>query len=133
MLPGYPVLANGQWVEDGGTSAAAPLAAAAFTVLDARLQAAGQPPLGPVNGLVYWLQRHHPSSLYDIVSGDNQYDRHVPGYHAHRGYDLASGVGVGVLTGSRGLSQLLDADKPLRNRAIAIVDQRRLRRRRRSP
>ena len=60
MLPGYPVLANGQWVEDGGTSAAAPLAAAAFTALDARLQAAGQPPLGPVNGLVYWLQRHHP-------------------------------------------------------------------------
>jgi hypothetical protein len=94
MLPGYPVLANGQWVEDGGTSAAAPLAAAAFTTLDARLQAAGQPPLGPVSGLVYWLQRYHPSGLYDIVSGNNQYNRHVPGYRAHPGYDLASGVGV---------------------------------------
>jgi hypothetical protein len=94
MLPGYPILANGQWVEDGGTSAAAPLAAAAFTALDARLQAAGQPPLGPVNGLVYWLRQHHPSSLFDIVSGNNQYDRRVPGYRAHRGYDLASGVGV---------------------------------------
>jgi hypothetical protein len=54
----------------------------------------GRPPLGPVNGLVYWLQQHHPSSLYDIVSGNNRYDRHVPGYRAHRGYDLASGVGV---------------------------------------
>jgi len=94
MLPGYPILANGQWVLDAGTSAAAPLAAAAFTTLDARLQAAGKPPLGPVNGLVYWLQRHRPSGLYDIVSGNNQYDRRVPGYRAHRGYDLASGVGV---------------------------------------
>ena len=94
MLPGYPILANGEWVLDGGTSAAAPLAAAGFTTLDARLQAAGKPPLGPVNGLVYWLLRHHPRGLYDIVSGNNQYDRHVPGYRAHRGYDLASGVGV---------------------------------------
>jgi Pro-kumamolisin, activation domain len=94
MLPGYPILANGQWVLDGGTSAAAPLAAAAFSTLSARLRAAGEPPLGPVNGLVYWLQRHRATGLYDIVSGNNQYDRKVPGYRAHRGYDLASGVGV---------------------------------------
>ena len=93
-LPGYPIYANGQWVLDGGTSATAPLAAAAFTALSARLQAAGKPPLGPVNGLVYWLERRHPGALYDVVSGNNQYDRHVPGHRAHRGYDLASGVGV---------------------------------------
>ena len=60
MLPGYPIIADGQWLLDGGTSAAAPLAAAAFSAISARLQAARQPPLGPVNGLVYWLERHHP-------------------------------------------------------------------------
>ena len=94
MLPGYPIYANGQWVQDGGTSAAAPLAAAAFSAISARLQAAGKPPLGPVNGLLYWLERYRPGALYDIVSGTNGYDRHVPGHRARRGYDLASGVGV---------------------------------------
>ena len=94
MLPGYPIIANGQWLLDGGTSAAAPLAAAAFSAISARLQAAGKPPLGPVNGLVYWLERHHPSALYDVISGNNRYERRVPGHSAHRGYDLATGVGV---------------------------------------
>jgi subtilase family serine protease len=94
MLPGYPIYANGQWFLDAGTSAATPLAAAAFSAISARLQAAGKPPLGPVNGLVYWLQRHHPGALYDIISGNNRYDRHAPGHRARRGYDLASGVGV---------------------------------------
>jgi Pro-kumamolisin, activation domain len=94
MLPGYPIIANGQWIVDGGTSAAAPLAAAAFSTISARLQATGEPPLGPVNGLVYWLERHHPSALYDVISGNNRYDRHAPGHRAHRGYDLATGVGV---------------------------------------
>jgi subtilase family serine protease len=72
MLPGYPIYANGQWLQDGGTSAAAPLAAAAFSTISARLQAAGKPPLGPVNGLLYWLERYRPSALYDIVSGTNR-------------------------------------------------------------
>ena len=94
MLPGYPIYANGQWLLDGGTSAAAPLAAAAFSTISTRLQAAGKPPLGPVNGLLYWLERHRPGALYDIVSGTNRYDRHAPGHRARRGYDLASGVGV---------------------------------------
>ena len=78
MLPGYPIIANGQWILDGGTSAAAPLAAAAFSTISARLHATGEPPIGPVNGLVYWLERHNPSALYDVISGNNRYDRHAP-------------------------------------------------------
>ena len=58
------------------------------------LQAAGQPPLGPVNGLIDWLERHHPSALYDVISASNRYERRIPGDSAHRGYDLATGVGV---------------------------------------
>jgi kumamolisin len=94
ILPGYPIIANSQWLMDGGTSAAAPLAAAAFSTISARLRAAGKPPLGPVNGLLYWLRRRHPNALYDIVSGNNRYKRRVPGHRARRGYDLASGLGA---------------------------------------
>jgi Pro-kumamolisin, activation domain len=94
MLPGYPIIANGEWLMDGGTSAASPLAAAAFSTISARLRAAGKPPLGPVNGLLYWLRRNHPNALYDIVSGNNGYDSRVPGKSARRGYDLASGLGA---------------------------------------
>jgi kumamolisin len=94
MLPGYPVFGAGHWLEDAGTSAASPLAAAAFAVISAKQQAAHRPPLGPVNGLLYWLRRHRPGALYDIVSGSNGYAPNIPGYQAKRGYDLASGLGV---------------------------------------
>jgi subtilase family serine protease len=94
MLPGYPVFGGGDWLEDAGTSAAAPLVASAFAVISAQQRAAHLPPLGPVNGLLYWLYRHSPNALYDIVSGSNRYDPEVPGYGARRGYDLASGLGV---------------------------------------
>jgi hypothetical protein len=94
MLPGWPVVTNGHWIEDAGTSAAAPLAAAAFAVINAKLRAAGRPLLGPVNGLLYWLRRHRSSAIFDVVSGNNRYSSKVPGHQARRGYDLASGLGV---------------------------------------
>ncbi len=53
MLPGWPVVIDNNWIEDAGTSASAPLVAGAFAVLSARERAAGRPPLGPVNGLLY--------------------------------------------------------------------------------
>lgn len=93
-FPGYPVVLNGHWVVDAGTSAAAPLVAAAFAVIDAREHALGKPSLGPVNGLMYYLYAHDRRALYDIVSGSNKYYPDVPGWRAHRGYDLASGLGV---------------------------------------
>jgi hypothetical protein len=94
MLPGWPVVTNGHWIEDAGTSAAAPLAAAAFAVINAKLRAAHRPLLGPVDGLLYWLRRHRPSTIFDVVSGNNSYTAKVPGHRARRGYDLASGLGV---------------------------------------
>ncbi len=94
MLPGWPVVNAGHWIEDAGTSSAAPLLASAFAVINARLRAAHRTPLGPVNGLLYWLRRHRPSTIFDVVTGDNRYSPKVPGHRAKRGYDLASGVGV---------------------------------------
>jgi subtilase family serine protease len=94
MLPGWPVVRSGIWVVDGGTSAAAPLVASAFTVISAAQHAHGNPPVGPVNGLLYWLRAHQPASLFDIVLGSNGFFKRVPGWSARPGYDLASGVGV---------------------------------------
>jgi kumamolisin len=91
MLPGYPVVLSGNWVEDAGTSASAPLVAGAFAALSARERAVGRPPLGPVNG---WLYASAPGTVFDIVSGNNGYDRRVPARQAGPGYDLASGLGV---------------------------------------
>jgi tripeptidyl-peptidase I len=79
------------WVEDAGTSASAPLVAGAFAVLSANERAAGRPPLGPVNGLLY---ASASQTVFDVVSGDNAYSRKVPGLRATPGYDRASGLGV---------------------------------------
>jgi kumamolisin len=91
MLPGWPVVIATNWVEDAGTSASAPLVAGAFAVLSANERAAGRPPLGPVNGLLY---ASAPQTVFDVVSGDNTYSRNVPGLRATPGYDRASGLGV---------------------------------------
>ncbi len=93
-FPGYAVVTGDDWVVDGGTSASAPLEASAFAILDARERAAHRPPLGPVDGLLYYLHARDPGAFYDVVSGDNRFYRSVPGFRAHRGYDLASGLGV---------------------------------------
>jgi len=95
MLPGWPVNIAANWVEDGGTSASAPLLAGAFAALSARERAAGRASLGPVNGLLYALARTPATApLFDVVSGDDRYLAKVPGHAAAPGYDLASGLGV---------------------------------------
>ncbi len=93
MFPGWPVELNNHWELDGGTSASTPLTATAFALISSSQRAAGNPPLGPVDGLLYSLERTAPSAIFDIVSGSNGY-RKIPGYSARPGYDLASGVGV---------------------------------------
>jgi subtilase family serine protease len=93
-FPGWPVVLGGHWVIDGGTSAAAPLVAAAMAVLSGNLERRHLPPVGPGNGLLYDLARRHPSALWDVVHGNNGFYRRVPAHHARRGYDLASGLGV---------------------------------------
>jgi len=93
-FPAWPVVLGGNWVTDGGTSASSPLLAGAFAVISAKERAAGRPPLGPVNGLLYSLARSTPSTIFDLISGSNRYSRKAPAQFAKRGYDLASGLGV---------------------------------------
>jgi kumamolisin len=93
-FPGWPSVMGGHWLVVGGTSAASPAMAGAFAVIDGRLRAQHRPPLGPVNGLLYYLHRVDPTAFYDVTSGDNTYSPKVPGYRARPGYDLATGLGV---------------------------------------
>ena len=94
QFPGWPVVLAGNWVTDAGTSAAAPLVASAMAILSADQRRLHRPPVGPANGLFYYLARCAPGTIWDLVSGNNGYLRKVPAHNAKRGYDLASGLGV---------------------------------------
>jgi subtilase family serine protease len=93
-FPGWPVVLGGHWTVDGGTSAAAPLVAAAMAVVSVDLQRQTLPPVGPADGLFYYLARCQPGALWDVIEGNNGYSRKVPARYAKPGYDLASGLGV---------------------------------------
>ncbi|HUA48195.1 MAG TPA: protease pro-enzyme activation domain-containing protein [Solirubrobacteraceae bacterium] len=93
-FPGWPVVLGGHWTVDGGTSAAAPLVAAAMAVVSVDLQRQHLPPVGPADGLFYYLARCRPSAFFDVVKGNNGFLRKVPARYADPGYDLASGLGV---------------------------------------
>ena len=93
-FPGFPVVLAGNWVTDAGTSASTPLVAAAMANLSANQRRQRRPPIGPANGLFYYLAKRAPSTIFDVVSGNNSYLRRVPGFRAKPGYDLASGLGV---------------------------------------
>ncbi len=94
QFPGWPVVLAGNWVTDAGTSAAAPLIASAMAIFSAAQQLRHVPPVGPANGLFYYLAKRVPCTFWDVVSGNNHYLPQVPGFHAKPGYDLASGLGV---------------------------------------
>jgi hypothetical protein len=60
----------------------------------ADLQRQHLPPVGPADGLFYYLARCRPGALWDVVKGNNSFFKKVPARHARPGYDLASGLGV---------------------------------------
>jgi kumamolisin len=93
-LPGWPVVFARRWVVDGGTSAATPVIASSMAVLSADQRRRGRPPIGPADGLFYDLDKRSPETFRDIVKGDNHFRKHVAGFRAKRGYDLATGLGV---------------------------------------
>ena len=93
-FPGFPIVLGRNWIVDGGTSGAAPLVASAMAVISANLQRRHLPPVGPANGLFYWLAKHCRGTFWDVIHGNNGFMRKVRAQRAKRGYDLASGLGV---------------------------------------
>jgi len=81
----------------GGTSESSPLFAGIVAIAD---QWAGHG-LGLLNPAIYRLYRHHAAGIVDVTQGNNTVTfkqggstHTVKGFSAHRGYDLASGVGT---------------------------------------
>lgn len=58
---------TGGWYTVNGTSASTPTVASIFAMLDDQLVAAGQPPLGWLNPLIY----ANPQAFNDIVNGQS--------------------------------------------------------------
>jgi uncharacterized membrane protein len=80
---------NGQWIEVGGTSAAAPLWAGFIALANQQAAANKNPVIGFVNPAIYAIGNgtSYTSDLHDIVTGSN-------GFSALPGYDLATGWGT---------------------------------------
>ena len=95
-FPGYFLYYQGAWLSVGGTSASAPLTAAAFALQSSARVAHGKPRLGLVAPLLYAIAEKGGAdaerTILDITLGNN--DAHEVGvYPATSGYDLASGLG----------------------------------------
>jgi subtilase family serine protease len=112
IAPGYAIFCSADdpnclsrananpWEALGGTSAATPLLAGGFAIIDQRLRAAHKHPLGLVNPLLYSLSRSHaPGVFYDVTQFGNDVGLDVGNHKSLRccsarvGYDEASGLG----------------------------------------
>ncbi len=80
---------NGQWIEVGGTSAAAPLWAGFTALANQQAAANNKPVAGFLNPTLYSIGAgaNYGGDLHDIVTGSN-------GFPALPGYDLATGWGT---------------------------------------
>jgi hypothetical protein len=81
---------DGQWVEVGGTSAAAPLWAGFMALANQQAASSRKPRVGFLNPVIYGIGAgsSYQSDLHDIVTGNNS------GFNALPGYDLATGWGT---------------------------------------
>ncbi|EIM89476.1 family S53 protease [Stereum hirsutum FP-91666 SS1] len=79
---------TGGWYTVNGTSASTPSVASVFAMLDDELVAAGQPPLGWLNPLIY----ANPQAFNDITSGNNP-GCGTNGFSAGASWDPVTGLG----------------------------------------
>jgi len=113
VLPGYDIYctasdcakasAGNPWIAVGGTSAAAPLLAGGFALVDQTLQAHQKQNLGGANSLLYRIARQDATAgvFSDVTGSDNDLGPYLLGGN-HRslgccsatpGYDMATGLG----------------------------------------
>ena len=82
------------WIVYGGTSAAAPLWAAATALTNQYLASKSIAPVGQANPTIYRVFNTAGGSFHDITSGNNCLDAACgTSYPATAGYDLATGIG----------------------------------------
>ena len=101
LAQSYMVNLGGNFYQVSGTSASAPVVAGMISLINAQRVAKGASLLGFVNPYLY---KNAPAMIKDITVGDNScgdiyfpewgYVRCPQGFHAAKGWDPVSGVGV---------------------------------------
>jgi len=94
----FVVIMGGQIVRMSGTSASTPVIASMITLWNDIRLANGEPPLGFINPLIYYLFETHPEAYTDVVIGDNKCAVYSApccklGFYAAAGWDAVTGVG----------------------------------------
>jgi kumamolisin len=89
---GVDIVLNGNTIEIGGTSAAAPIWAGLASLINQARAAAGKPPLGPLNPRIYPILQTtaYTKNFHDVTKGNN-------GFPAGPGYDLVTGLGSPIM------------------------------------
>jgi subtilase family serine protease len=140
VSPGYAVYCTAEvdcghrgWLAFGGTSAATPLLAGGFAVIDELLRRQGHVALGLANPLLYKLGRNPTSDaqvFYDVTSGSNDVGPFIGQgagslgcCTARSGYDEASGWG-GVNLDALALAAET-AQRPLATATLALPPNQR--------
>ena len=103
-LPDVALTANNIWVlydnggagSFGGTSAAAPLWAGLAALINQKVMAQGQPPVGFINPAVYAMGTgpNYAAAFHDIVTGNNTNASSSGKFFAVAGFDLCTGWGT---------------------------------------
>ena len=103
---GYTIYWSGSWGSIGGTSAAAPLWASLTALANASSGCSGKGPLGFLNPKLYTIAARaaHGSAFHDVTSGNNDVGSVNGGlFPAGTGYDMATGLGTPIGSGTSGL------------------------------
>jgi len=85
----YCIVSGGRFAGVAGTSAACPVAAATFALVNDALLTAGKPPLGFLNPFIY----QNGAAFNDVTSGSNPGAGKI-GFSALKGWDPATGFGT---------------------------------------
>ena len=93
----WPILAaNGAIRIQSGTSLAAPMAAAIFSLANQVLLRDGYELIGYANPMIYWMGENCQEAFFDVTEGNNQgilKENCLHGFPAAPGWDAATGMG----------------------------------------
>ena len=86
----YCVVSSGRFAGVAGTSAACPVVAGIFAMLNSRRVDNGKPALGFLNPFIY----KNPQGFQDVTQGKNTGGMQEYGFSAVKGWDAATGFGA---------------------------------------
>ena len=93
----FPILLNGEFESQAGTSEAAPSTAGLITLVNQALLEQGYAPVAYMNPMLYWMGSNCPEAFNDITFGNNRSPNifdYLSGGNCKHGYNAAPGWDV---------------------------------------